>query len=319
MKRIILFLFLGLLAHSLFAQQFSSDDPAYKENVEAGEKALNAEQFDDCIDYYEKAFAIKQTSYLSTLRAAACAFSAKRKDLYKQYLDKAFELSWDETKHIFDNYPEFEYLQDSKMAKQIQDRYEKAAVATGLDLELMTELKEIRRTDQLQRQQMGAISEKYGWQSPQMDSLWTLQLYSDSVNTARICEIIDTRGYPGKSLVGDAQASTAFLVIQHADIDVQEKYLDVITKAADAGEVAWSSVALLIDRVNLRKGAKQIYGSQISRDQNTGEYYFAPIENPMKVDSIRATVGLGPLQKYADNWNFKWDPKKHIERHKEQK
>ena len=42
-------------------------------------------------------------------------------------------------------------------------------------------------------------------------------------------EIIDEVGYPGKSMVGD-QSGTAFLVIQHADLEVQEKYLDIITE-----------------------------------------------------------------------------------------
>lgn len=303
------FAFLGLNA-----QTFSSQDPAYVENVQAGEKALNAQAYEECLDYYKKAFAVKQTSYLSTLRAAACAFSAGKTALLSTYLDQAFEISWDGSKSIFESYPEFEYLQGSDFAKMIQERYQKAAQASGLDLDLMAELTEIQRTDQLQRSKMNEVSEMYGWRSPQMDSLWTLQSYSDSVNTKRITELIDEIGYPGRSIVGENLASTSFLVIQHASQEVQEKYLDIITAAADAGEVRWSSVALLVDRVRLRRGEKQIYGSQVFRDQETDEYYFGPIENPMKVDSIRSTVGLGPLQGYADNWNFQWDPKKHMER-----
>ena len=60
---------------------------------------------------------------------------------------------------------------------------------------------------------------------------------------------------------------------------------------------------------------KQIYGSQVNQDQETGEYFFAEIENPYEIDSTRATVGLGPLQEYADNWNFKWDADAHVKRH----
>ena len=139
-------------------------------------------------------------------------------------------------------------------------------------------------------------------------------MHSDSVNTSRIEQIIEEYGYPGKSIVGDQQSGTAFLVIQHADLAIQEKYLPIITEAADKGEVRWSSVALLVDRVRMRQGHKQIYGSQVSRDPETGEHYFAPIENPYKIDSIRAAVGLGPIQEYGQNWNIDWDPKKHSER-----
>lgn len=308
-----LFLFLSISFYC-YAQNFSSQDPAYVNNVKAGEQALLNESYDSCLIYYQEAFKVKQTSFLSTLRGAACAYSAENKAILKQYLDKAFELSWDGTHGIFNSYPEFNYLKDTPFEEMINERYKKAAKASGLDLDLMNELAEIRGTDQEHRAKMGPISEKYGWQSPQMDSLWTLQNAVDEKNQKRIIEIIEDIGYPGKTLVGNQQASTAFLVIQHADLEIQEKYLKTITDAADAGEVAWRSVALLVDRVRMRNGEKQIYGSQVSRDQETGEHYFAPIENPFKVDSIRATVGLGSIQQYGDNWDIKWDPKKHIER-----
>ena len=80
----------------------------------------------------------------------------------------------------------------------------------------------------------------------------------------------------------------------------------------------WSSLALLIDRIEVRNERPQIYGSQVGRDEETGEYYFGWIKNPHKVDSIRAEVGLGPLQEYADRWDFTFDPDKHLERHGKQ-
>lgn len=53
------------------------------------------------------------------------------------------------------------------------------------------------------------------------------------------------------------------------------------------------------------------------RDEATGAFYFFPIENPHKIDSIRATVGLRAFQKYAERANIKWDAAKHIEFHKQ--
>ena len=128
--------------------------------------------------------------------------------------------------------------------------------------------------------------------------------------------IRDRHGYPGKSLVGKEQASTAFFVIQHADLAFQEKYLPLLKQAADAKEIRWRSVALLVDRVHVGQGKKQIYGSQYTRDETTGNFYFFPIENPYKIDSVRATVGLSSFQKYADRANIKWDAAAHIEFHK---
>lgn len=316
--KILLLVFLSfIITSSLIAQNFSSTDPAYIENVKLGEASLKSEKYDSCLFYYQEAFEIKQTSVLSTLRMAACAFSSEKNETYQEQLGKAFSLDWANAKNLFNNYPEFKYLEGSEMANDIHSKWKEEALAAGLDLELMEEFDQIIKSDQAQRQEMRPISEKYGWDSPKMDSLWKIQSYSDSVNTIRICEIIDKQGYPGKSVVGSGHQGTAFLVIQHADLEIQEKYLDIIKEAADAGEVRWASVALLIDRVNQRQGKKQIYGSQVSQDEATNEYFFGPIEQPYKVDSLRASVGLGPLNDYAKNWNFTYDPDKHVQRHKE--
>lgn len=312
-QHFILSLF-SLLYIGAQAQTFSSKDPDYIKYVQLGEKALLAEKYDSCLIYYDKAFDIKQTSVLSTMRAATCAYGAKNELVLDQMLDTAYRINYSQAKGLFEAYPEFEPYLNSALHERIQNDWNRLALADGLDLELIEKMKEVRISDQAQRQEMRAVSEKYGWQSPQMDSLWVLQSYSDSVNTVFISNLIDERGYPGKSMVGSDLASTAFLVIQHADIEVQQKYLNIIKAAADAEEVRWSSVALLIDRINLRTGKAQIYGSQVSRDEETGEHYFSEIENPDKVDSLRATVGLGPLQSYADNWEFTWDPEKHKER-----
>lgn len=315
---LLLFTFLSV-GQTLIAQTFTSQDPMYINNVRAGEAALKAEKYDSCLVYYAEAFKIKQTSVLSTLRAAACAYSADDTSNLATYINRAFQLNWDQTKQIFNNYDEFQYLKGSAFETNIEERWQVAAQEAGIDIPLMNELAEISRTDQLQRKEMRAVSDKYGWQSPQMDSLWTLQNAADNYNQGRIVEIIKKHGYPGRSLVGPAQASTAFMVIQHSNQEMQEEYLPLLKEQADKGELRWSSVALMIDRVLLGKGEKQIYGSQVHTDPETGELYFGEIENPHQVDVIRQTVGLGPLQDYADNWNIKWDAEKHIERHKKRK
>jgi len=286
----------------------------YKPLVEAGLATLESEKYDSCITYFKKAFTIKQTSYLSTLRAAACGYSAGDKAYLDQQLDKAFSLNWSGSKMIWDNYKEFDYLRGTEFENRINKLYYHCLDTSGVNRALMNEFAEIGESDQRYRKEMRGIREKYGWDSPQMDSMWALQNPIDSMNTLRICAVIDSCGYPGKSVVGPGEASTAFLVIQHAKQEVQEKYLDIITTAADEGEVRWSSVALLVDRVNMKQGKPQIYGSQLRTDQESGDMYFAEIAEPFKIDSIRATVGLGPLQSYADHWEFKWDPDKHLKK-----
>jgi hypothetical protein len=96
-------------------------------------------------------------------------------------------------------------------------------------------------------------------------------------------------------------------VIQHAGIKIQEKYLPMMRDAVIKGNARAGSLALLEDRVALRRGGKQIYGSQITRDDKTGKYYVMPLEDPDNVDKRRQQVGLGPLKDYVSEWGIIWN------------
>lgn len=281
--------------------------------------AMKRGSYDSCVHFYSNAFEVSQTSYLSTMRMAACAYSSENMQEYRRQLTKAFEIDWSGAREVFESYDEFTYLQGSLFEKEVMEKWTAAAEEQGVNIQLMKELAEIRQTDQEQRAVIIEYSNRYGWNSPKVDSLWEIQVPRDQANMARIAEIIDTNGYPGVSMVGSEQAITAFLVVQHSELSDQEKYLPVLMEAAEANELDWRSVALLIDRVNVRTGRKQIYGSQVTQDEQTGEHYFFPIEQPYKIDSIRAAIGLGPLQNYADNWQIIWDPERHLQRQKEGK
>ena len=78
-------------------------------------------------------------------------------------------------------------------------------------------------------------------------------------------------------------------------------------EAVKKGTAAAGNLALLEDRVALGQGKKQIYGSQIGRDQDTKLYYVQPLSDPDNVDKRRAEVGLPPLADYVANWQIKWN------------
>lgn len=65
-----------------------------------------------------------------------------------------------------------------------------------------------------------------------------------------------------------------------------------------------SQLALLEDRVALGQGKKQMYGSQIHRNNQTGKYFVAPIEDESNVNKRRASVGLEPLEEYVKHWSI---------------
>jgi hypothetical protein len=193
----------------------------------------------------------------------------------------------------------------SKVLSIVKDNKEKAEA--NLDKPLVAILDTIYQEDQSYRKQIKEIEEKYGWESNEMEAHWKIINEKDSINLLKVTKILDERGWLGADVIGNQGNSTLFLVIQHSDSTTQEKYLPMMRDAVINGNAKGSSLALLEDRVALKKGEKQIYGSQIGRDQETGEYYVLPLIDPDNVNLRRAEVGLGAIQDYISNWNITWD------------
>ena len=61
----------------------------------------------------------------------------------------------------------------------------------------------------------------------------------DSINLIRVIKILDSIGYPVKSLYGDSAGLGAYHVIQHSSTKYQEKYLPLFAKAAKDNEIEW--------------------------------------------------------------------------------
>jgi len=130
----------------------------------------------------------------------------------------------------------------------------------------------------------------------------TLQKKQDEIdrrNLARLEEIVRQHGWPGRSLVGEEASTAAFLILQHADLTSQKKYFPLLKKAAAEGEARPADAAMLEDRILMKEGKKQIYGTQVRSGPETGgklELY--PIQDEEQVEERRAEVGLPPLADY---------------------
>jgi hypothetical protein len=190
----------------------------------------------------------------------------------------------------------------------IKQNKEKADAAEAkLNKPLIAQLDTIFKDDQKYRIQMDTIITKYGWESPQMQAHIELMKRIDSINLVKVKNIIDRYGWLGSDVVGGTGNLTLFLVIQHADLTTQEKYLPVMREAVKKGNARAENLALLEDRVALRRGKRQTYGSQVDLDKETNLYYVLPLNDPDNVDVRRASVGLGPLAEYVKQWQIRWD------------
>jgi hypothetical protein len=121
----------------------------------------------------------------------------------------------------------------------------------------------------------------------------------DKRNTAWLKGVIDKHGWPGKSLVGEAGAHDAWLLVQHADHDrpFQKRCLDLLKDAVRKGEASGKDLAYLTDRVLVGEGKKQLYGTQFTTKD--GEMVPSPIEDEANVDKRRKEVGLETLAEYT--------------------
>lgn len=147
--------------------------------------------------------------------------------------------------------------------------------------------------------------------SPETLKLIEQQAEIDKKNIERLAQIVEKFGWPGKSLVGEKGATAAFLVVQHAELVHQEKYLPILKTAAEKGEARASEVAMLEDRVLMRQGKMQIYGTQVKSDSTTqGKLVLHPIENEAEVDERRKKVGLPPLKDYLKLFGLEYEPPK---------
>jgi len=178
--------------------------------------------------------------------------------------------------------------------------------AQEIDSGLVKQLEQIHEDDQSLRRQIDIVQTNYGHDSRQMEELGKKIHKQDSLNLIKVERIIKKHGYPGKSLVGNEHSSTAFLVIQHSDLATQEKYLPMLKEAAEAGELPYSSLALLIDRVRMRHKIPQLYGTQLYRNPETGNVEFYEILDESCVDQRRKEVGLPPLKEYAKWFDIKY-------------
>lgn len=185
-------------------------------------------------------------------------------------------------------------------------RANKEKAEVNFNKPLVTLLDSIFNEDQADRRNIEPVQKAFGWQSKQMDSLWKKISYLDSVNLVKVKNIIDSYGWLGPDVVGEAGAQTIFLVIQHADSLTQVTYAPKMREAVKQGKARPESLALLEDRILINQGKEQIYGSQVRWNEQAGKNEFYPIRDEENVNKRRASVGLDPLEEYAKHFGIEY-------------
>lgn len=120
---------------------------------------------------------------------------------------------------------------------------------------------------------------------------------TDSLNRVVVDSLLQN-GWPEG--LSEQSNQTIWLIIDHGDVEYQERYLPLIEQQAMRGIISLADYATLSDRVNVRRQRPQRYGTQTGYTQRDGETftYVYPIEDIAKLDSLRLSVGLDSMHIY---------------------
>lgn len=297
----ILTILICLIAITIQAQTFD-------QLIKNGSNFYAEKKYLESAKEYEKAFSI-QSGNADQYYNAACSWALSGDTIHSiNNLELSAEKGWKDVKHI-ENDIDLSSLHQTKgwnaILVKVQanlDKYERY-----FDKSLKTQLEQICVRDQTLRQLYQTAEEKFGRESDEMKYFWKLVSEQDSLNEAEVINIIENKGWVGISLVGIQANMTLWLVIQHAPLETQEKFLPLLKESVLKGESQGSHLALLEDRIQMRNGKPQTYGSQIVRDEKTGKQIVYEVREPEYVNQRRKAVGLGPIEDYAKSWGIEWE------------
>jgi len=136
------------------------------------------------------------------------------------------------------------------------------------------------------------------------DAFHLIQM-TDSLNFPVLKRIFEIHGYPGYDKVGKNSSHNFWLLVQHADKypDFQQQVLDSMFVQVSAGNSYGADYAYLVDRVKVNTGQLQIYGTQMTLNDDSTSYIPKPVEDSDKLDVRRHSVGLPPIDYYINAMN----------------
>lgn len=146
--------------------------------------------------------------------------------------------------------------------------------------------------------------EKNGANKKSLDSIKNIVKSKDQSNLNFIKPLIEKYGWLEPQIIGIQGSLALFLIIQHADLKTQKHYYPLIKQAEKEGNILSSNVAILEDRIAVRKGRLQTYGSQGYYDSKTKKNFVYPLKNFGKLDSLRNSMGLQPMKDYKKDWDI---------------
>ena len=161
------------------------------------------------------------------------------------------------------------------------------------DADLKTRFASVYVLDQHPRMRMGDIrksSLSADEKSAAMAEARSFMAEQDPKNLQVVIDHLPPEGWYLRSRYGDEVATTAFLVIQHSNLETWQRFVPVLEPLVAQGEVSGPSYALMYDRLALAEQRPQRYGSQVACQD--GRWVAMYLEAPETVDERRRAIGF---------------------------
>lgn len=303
------FTFLVLFFTQTAKSQEILDWSAYFKLLVKADSLFNVKLYGESSEAYSYAFQFNHQRYSDGDHynsARAWSMSGQIDSAFYHLKKEVNERGFFDVKRI-KNELAFQPLQKNKEWKQIIEtvklNLKKENEKLGPLKPVKEKLEAVLQSDQKYRRPIDSLILKFGYDSREVQAIHKKMKKTDDQNVKYVSSIIDNYGWPDYNIVGFDASAAAFLVIQHADSMTQEKYLPIMRQAVIEKKAIGADLALLEDRVFVRRGEKQIYGTQVQAD-SLGNWRLAPIEDEANVDKRRAKVGLRPLAEYLKRFNI---------------
>ncbi|MEA1849943.1 DUF6624 domain-containing protein [Chryseobacterium sp. MHB01] len=305
MKTFFAALIIVLISHTIHAQEFT-----YFLYIDEGMRFYHGKQYADAGKSFDRAFEdFNGKSTQTNFYNAACAWSlagSNNKAFF--YLQKILAgktiKGWDDPVEFYSMLSkdsDFNNIKNDPKWTGVLSHAErnKQAFLKGIKQDIANRIKEMGESDQSIRVKLDSLRKASGLNSSGEKDLIDAMKKVDANNFNAFEEIINQYGWLGPSEIGYKNNQYLFLILQHADLTSQKKYLPLFRKSCKAGKVLPKDLAYLEDRINMREGKMQQYGSQTVIDKVSKKFVIFPIEDVDHVDQRRASVGLESLKAYV--------------------
>ena len=169
--------------------------------------------------------------------------------------------------------------------QHLRDTFEVRQRKWDYDLAQKHYLEWIFERDQYDRMLWFLASIKRRESPERIEMLARRAMDTDSTNLQLVSQILSESGYPRKSKVGDFATQTVWMIIQHSDLGRIKQFLPQLEEAVRQGDLSPAYVAATKDRIDIREGRPQKYGTQFN----------CPLLDSLHVNEWRQEVGLPPI------------------------